>query len=75
MANGLSIGMVVANENMKMLALVDKLGARHSFIPAHTRTVALPPWQRDAGADGPLPFGQVFPRGPAVLRGAKRALL
>lgn len=40
---GLSIEMVVANENKKMLALVDKFNPEHKHILKDTRTVTLRP--------------------------------
>jgi len=50
MAKGLVIRMIVVNENTRMLALVDQLGAKHSSISEHTRTVTLPPLQRGVDA-------------------------
>lgn len=50
MTKGLAIRMIVVNENTRMLALADQLGAKHSSISEHTRTVTLPPLQRGVGA-------------------------
>lgn len=42
MSKGLSIEMVVANENGKMLTLMEKLGGISSSISQNTRTITLP---------------------------------